>query len=191
VWSVTSRIHPPVPVTGAIVTFAAGGNVSLDTFWAGVAAYRAQVPAFTAAGGMASTVYESGLFELYPLFLPNGTVTGINNLLSPFLSTLKQLHIPYNLTVLSYPNFLSAYQALSNTAIFAVQNTQQGSRLLPKSLWSSPKSLATLDSTIRTIVDNGAGAFDMAVAPRSSWNHPANAVLPAWRDATTSLVVFE
>jgi hypothetical protein len=187
---VTTRAHPPVPVSGAIVTFQAGGNVTMDAYWAGVNAYRAQVPAITSAGGMSAAIYLGGAFELWPLFLPNGTTAQIDALLKPFLAKLDELQIPYTHNVMAFPDFFSAYQALENSALFAIQNTQQGGRLLPKSLYSSPDQLTTLDDTIRKMIDDGNGAFDMSVAPKQAWDHPPNAVLPAWRDAQANFVVF-
>jgi hypothetical protein len=190
VWSVTARAHPDVPTVGSVVTFQAGGNVSMDAFWAGVAAYRAVVPSITSAGGMAAAVYEAGAFELWPFFLPNGTVSQAKALLAPFLAALDHLAIPYNASTVLFPGYYPAYTTLENPALFVIQATQQGSRLLPKSLWSSNRSLNALDSAVRTMLEDGAGAFDIAVAPARAWNYPSNSVLPAWRNATTSFVVF-
>lgn len=70
-----------------------------------------------------------------------------------------------------------------------------GGRLLPRTLWTSPGGLNKLTSTIRTMVDDGVNAFDIAIRPTAkAAGNPHNAVLPAWRDAertfNPTLLVF-
>ncbi|EJD50432.1 FAD binding domain protein [Auricularia subglabra TFB-10046 SS5] len=190
VWSVTARARPDIPTAGAVVTFSAGGNISLDAFWAGIAAYRAQVPAIVGAGAMAASIYQNGVFALSPLLLPNSDADGVRRLLKPFLSAVERLGIPFNATVAEFPGFFPAYSALENPLVFAVQNEQQGGRLIPASVFQNHSQLADLNAAIRKIVDDGAGAFDIAVRRGKAWHHPPNAVLPAWDDAITTFNAF-
>jgi len=158
--------------------------VTLDLFWEAVDFYQASTPNYTDAGGASYGFYSSGVFNLSPLFLPNGTSEQVTSLLNPFLQKLTDLGIPHTVTIQSFPGLLPAYLGLFPASLFGVGTMLFGGWLLPRSLWESPNSLARLTSTIRTMVDDGVNAFDIAIRPTTNAaGNPHNAVLPAWRDA--------
>ncbi|PBK79957.1 FAD binding domain protein [Armillaria gallica] len=191
VWSVTVKVQPDMPISGASVSFAVGGNVTLDMWWAGVNAYRAMTAGLIEKGGYSLAVYTQGTFELSPMLLPNSTLGDIATLLNPFLANLRAIGIPYNASNGTFPGFLEAHTALFPTPLFAIQNTVVGGRLLPKSLWQSKSKLTKLNKAIRDIIDNGAGAYDISVSPGFvASGKPNNAVLPSWRETQSSFAIY-
>ncbi|KAF5347957.1 hypothetical protein D9756_010213 [Leucocoprinus leucothites] len=183
-WTVTVKVYPNTPAAGGLISFSTGPNVTLDLFWEGVNFYQANTPKYTDAGGASYAFYSSGVFNLSPLFLPNGTSAQVTELLDPFIKKLTDLGIPHNVTIQSFPGLLPAYLGLFPASLFGVGTMLFGGRLLPRSLWENPESLNKLTSTIRTMVDDGVNAFDIAIRPTmKAAGNPHNAVLPAWRDA--------
>ncbi|KAK0432921.1 FAD binding domain protein [Armillaria borealis] len=177
VWSVTVKVQPDMPISGASVSFSVGGNVTLDMWWAG--------------GGYSLAVYTQGTFQLSPILLPNSTLGDIAALLNPFLANLRAIGIPYNASNGTFPGFSEAHAALFPTPLFAIQNTVVGGRLLPKSLWQSKSKLTKLNKAIRDIIDNGTGAYDISVSPGFVVSgKPNNAVLPSWRETQSSLAIY-
>ncbi|PBK61988.1 FAD binding domain protein [Armillaria solidipes] len=161
VWSVTVKVQPDMPISGASVSFSVGGNVTLDMWWAGVNAYRAMTAGLIDKGGYSLAVHTQGTFQLSPI--SNGT----------------------------FPGFLEAQAALFATPLFAIQNTVVGGRLVPKSLWQSKSKLAKLNKAIHDIIDNGAGAYEISVSPGFvASGKPNNAVLPLWRETQSSFAIY-
>ncbi|KAK0190215.1 FAD binding domain protein [Armillaria mellea] len=172
VWSVTVKVQPDMPISGASVSFSVGGNVTLDMWWAGVNAYRAMTAGLIEKGGYSLAVYTQGSFQLSPMLLPNSTLGDIAVLLNPFLANLRSIGIPYNTSNGTFPGFLEAHTALFPTPLFAIQNT-------------------VLNNAIRDIIDNGAGAYDISVSPGFvASGKPNNAVLPSWRETQSSFAIY-
>ncbi|KAF7333170.1 Fad binding domain protein [Mycena venus] len=74
--------------------------------------------------------------------------------------------------------------------IYAQPDMLVGSRLLPRSLWEDPEQLKSLQSTIRSIVEEGTTAVDFIQRPTLEVaGNPDNAVLPAWRNTERHFVV--
>ncbi|KAG5219660.1 Fad binding domain protein [Salix suchowensis] len=81
------------------------------------------------------------------------------------------------------PWILCRYEGCSLRS-FAVGIVQFGGRLLPRSLWESKASLAKLESVVRTMIEDDAVIFDIAVSPtKERGGNPKNPELPARRDA--------
>ncbi len=119
-----------------------------------------------------------------PLFLPNSTAADVKEHIQPLVNKLESLGIPHNLTIAEFPGFFAAHEGLFPPESFAVGVMQFGGRILPRSLWESKASLAKLKSVVRTMVEDDAVIFDIAVSPtKERGGNPKNAVLPAWRDA--------
>ena len=198
VYSLTSKAHTSIPVSGANLTFSSDG-ISLDTFFAAIGAWHASLPAIVDAGAMAlyfvTPTLDSPIldFKLAPLTGPGIPASQAKELLQPFLSSLDELNIPYNLTgPTDFPGFLEQYNAMQ--ALFDVGVNQYGARLIPRSVIEN--DLDAYMSAIRNITLNPASAGWSVIALNSNLStargneNVYNAVLPAWRDALMHLIAF-
>lgn len=177
----TIRAHKDHPVTIASVEFTSE-KLSSDTFWAGVNAFHASTPSYTAAGGFALSTYTPRFFHLQYLALPNLSSTAAAALLQPFLARLDALDIQYTSSLVTHPGFLNVSQ-IGSVADYSVAMWHFGGRLLPASLWHDPEAFDRMTHIIRDIVEDGGLIFDVAVRPSlEAAGNPDNAVLPAWRD---------
>ncbi|KAL4257798.1 oxygen-dependent FAD-linked oxidoreductase family protein [Pleurotus pulmonarius] len=183
-WSLTVKAFPDMPCAGALLSFNTGPTVSLAKWWEAVDFYQENTPKTTDAGGVSYSFYSEGSFQMAPLFLPNSTAADVKEHIQPLVNKLESLGIPHNLTIAEFPGFFAAHEGLFPPESFAVGVMQFGGRLLPRSLWESKASLAKLKSVVRTMVEDDAVIFDIAVSPtKERGGNPKNAVLPAWRDA--------
>ncbi|PPQ65125.1 hypothetical protein CVT24_003016 [Panaeolus cyanescens] len=191
VWSATVKAFPDTPVLGATLSFSTAPNVSVDTWWEGVNAYRTMTASLTENGGYSLAVYTTGSFSMMPLMLFNSTTHQLNSIVQPMLDTISALGIPFSYNQASFKNYFDAHATLFPLPLFAVQNTIVGGRLLSRSLWDSPKTFATLNEGIRSLVDNRVGAYDITVAPSLRGKEvPDNAVLPQWRTTQAEFAFF-
>lgn len=190
VLSVTVKAHPDGAITTAGISFASA-NISEDAYWAAITAFHKNLPVWVDKGGHAAYVLLKTFFFAQPLTFPGLTSAEVTNLTAPFVRTLDTLNIPYNLTITTFPTYLSAYSAYFGPLPYGpYPSTQvQGGRLIPRSLIQrDAESLTTL---LRRITDTGVfqilgAGLTVAETPR----HNANSVLPAWRDALISLIVY-
>ncbi|KAF7336904.1 FAD binding domain protein [Mycena venus] len=183
VWSVTIKAHKDSPVTMAAIEFTSE-DISLDTFWAGINAYHASTPSYTAAGGFAVATYTPAFFRLMGLVLPNLTSLAAASLIQPLLTRLDELGIKYISSLVTHPGFLNASQDFTSRGDFSVGAWHFGSgRLLPRTLWADPDAFKRMTRVIRDIIEDGGMTFDVAVHPSLDAGNPDNAVLPAWREA--------
>jgi hypothetical protein len=179
----TIKAHKDHPVTIANVEFTSE-NISSETFWAGINAFHASTPSYTAVGGFALTTYTKDMFSLMPLAFPNLTSTAAALLVQPLLASLDALNIKYTSSLVMHLGFLNASQSMASVADYRVGVWHFGGRLLPGSLWADPQSFARMTRAIRNIIEDGGIAFDVAVRPSlKAAGYPDNAVLPAWRKA--------
>lgn len=158
-------------------------NLSPETFWAGINAYHASTPSYTAAGGFALASYTTTWFRLKPLALPRLTPSAAAQLLQPLLTRLDDLGIEYTSSVTTHPGFLNASHSVATLEDYGVGMWHFGGRLLPGSLWADPVSFSRMTRVIRDIIEDGGIAFDVAIRPSLEVaGNPDDAVLPGWRD---------
>ncbi|KAJ8073818.1 hypothetical protein PM082_012096 [Marasmius tenuissimus] len=103
-------------------------------------------------------------------------------MIRPFLDELKDLEVPYDLTISPGASYLDVLGALA--AIMPnVGDSLVASRLLPQSIWDNENSTTVLDAT-REIVESGLRVSELSFKlPTRLPGDPQNAVLPAWREA--------
>ncbi|KAJ7451951.1 FAD binding domain protein [Mycena latifolia] len=167
VWSVTIKAHKDVPATIATIEFTSE-NLSPDTFWAGINAFHASTPSYTAVGAFAVASYTTEYFQMNPLAFPNLTSTAVAPLIQPLLSRLDSLGVTYTHSLTTHPGFLNASHSVAQLADYGV-----GSPIVRR-----------MTRVIREIIEDGGIAFDVALRPSLQVaGNPDNAVLPAWRDA--------
>ncbi|KAF7363104.1 Fad binding domain protein [Mycena venus] len=189
VWSVTVKAFTDVPVTIASINFTSEG-ISQDTYWQAIDAYQASTPALTDAKVWGMAQYTTAGFTLNPVFGVGKTSSEVTALIQPLLNTLGTLGVNYVTATNTYSGYLEAYNTLTFLKDFAVADILVGSRLLPRSLWEDSAKLQSLQSTIRSIVEDGTAAVDFIIRPTLQVaGNPNNAVLPAWRNAERHFAV--
>ncbi|KDQ32785.1 hypothetical protein PLEOSDRAFT_1091202 [Pleurotus ostreatus PC15] len=188
-WTVTVKAFPDIPIAGGRIGFSKSDKISDDTWWEAIDFYQAMTPSFTDIGATSFAFYSNEKFDLPAVFLPNGTSRSIITLLQPFVDKLSSLRIPHKVDYKTYPNFLPAYKELWPSELFGVGLFYFGNRLLPRELWDNRdgvegKKFKQLTKAVREMVEDGAGAFDIAIRPTLKVaGNPDNAVHPAWREA--------
>lgn len=192
VYSMTAKAHIDIPVSGANLTFSSAG-LSEKTFDAAVTAWHANLPKIVDAGAMTVYYVSKEAFTLAPFTGPGISALQARELLQPFLDTLNNLGIDYNMTG---PIDFSSYLDEFNTFQLPIEvgTAQYGGRLIPRSVVEDNND--GLTAAIRNITQTEEGT-PLFVGVGINVNKSAvrgnedvdNAVLPAWRDALIDSVV--
>lgn len=185
VWSLTSKAHKDIPVSGANFSFTNKG-ISQDTYWSGVAAYHAFLPPIVDAGAISGAFITNSLFAVAPLTAPGISKEQLTKLLQPLFTKLQKLGIKITSNIVQFPGYLDQYTAMQSTIQVGV--AQYGGRLIPRSVVE--KNNDGLTAVIREIDDDGASVVTIALnVSKKVAGDVYNAVLPAWRDTLISVVV--
>ncbi|KAG8528244.1 uncharacterized protein KY384_007161 [Bacidia gigantensis] len=188
--SVTFKIFKDFPISGAILTLPYAGIVTDDEFWSLVDTWHTLTPSITDAGGYAYAFYQTGYFQIWPLFVPDVTKKQTAALIQPFVNQLDELKgkypkLAYNLTSYTYPTFNQAYKALFPP--FQSGTYQWTSRLIPRNIITQQTD--AVSQTFRTLFDDGATMVEAVMNPNLKVAQPLNnSVLPAWRTNIIDLV---
>lgn len=198
VTSAIVKAHPQVPVTTSTFSFATSDNVSADIFWAGVAAYWDQVPAYNGAKTYSyfSVVNASGsyIFTMAPFFATNKTKDEYEALAGPLFAALAALGIPHVATTEHFASFYPAYEATFATYDMKIgsYSALTGSRLLPAENWANETMRAKTLQALRDTVDRAAVVNGYHQAPADGATiHSNNSVNPAFRIEAGQLIVVK
>ncbi len=184
VWSLTSKAHTDIPVSGANITFTDKG-MSQDTYWAGVAAYHALLPPLVDAGAMSTSLFTNSSFAV-AFTAPGISKEQLTKLLHPVFTKLQKLGIKLTSNIVQFPGYLTEYTAMQSAVQVGV--AQLGGRLIPRSVIE--KNNDGLTAVFRKIDDDGATVTTIALnVSKKVAGDVYNAVLPAWRDALISVAV--
>ncbi len=186
VWSMTSKAHPGLPVSGFNLTFTNTG-ISKDTFYEAVGLYQASLPAIVDAGAMSVWYFTNTSFSISPLTGPNIPVDKLKKLLKPFTDGLDKLGIKYTTNAGQFPSYLAQFSAMQGEIL--VGEAQYGGYLIPRSTVLEHNDALT--SAYRHITESGATFIGVGlnVSKALVGKDIYNAVLPAWRDALISTTI--
>ena len=180
VWSVTYKAHPDVPISGAQMTFKRGNNT--EGYWQAIETWHSLTPSIIDRRGYTYGSVGADSFTLVPLFLPNGTKSDVEDLLSPLFKKLDELSIPYLSNITVHPTFLAGWSNLLSQGP-AGEIPHLTSYLLPRETFEND-GLSKVTKLAREITSSGGAVTGMALAPNLQVSgHPNNAVNPGWRDA--------
>lgn len=189
VYALTSKAHTDIPVSGANLTFLREG-LSIDTYYAAISAWHANLPKIVDAGGMAVYFITNESFGLTPFTGPGIPASEARQLLKPFTDTLEDLGIKYNISgPTDFPGYLQAY----NHFFFGwpVGVSQYGGRLITRSVIED--NLDGFVAAVRNISEQTAGPCSFAGVAlnvnKTIVGNVDNAVLPAWRDSLISSIL--
>lgn len=191
VYSMTSKAHIDIPVSGANLTFSSAG-LTEETYYAAVTAWHANLPKIVDAGAMTVYYITKDAFMLTPFTGPGISAVQAKELLQPFLDSLNDLGIKYNMTgPIEFPSYLDEFNTFQLP--IGVGTAQYGGRLIPRSVVETNNN--ELTAVIRNITQNaetqvfcGVGINVNQSVERGNADVD-NAVLPAWRDALIDSVV--
>ncbi|KAF7586811.1 hypothetical protein BBP40_008266 [Aspergillus hancockii] len=186
VTSIISRVHPKVGVTTSTFNFATGGNVSVDTFWAGVRAYFDRFAINADAGTYAyfwvmSTGTDSFSFLMNPYFAVNHTVTEFNALMKPWFDELDRLGISYTPDTKYHDNFYDAWDAVFPLETVASSVMVTGSRLFPRANWEDARLLNETFDALKSTVTAGHPLLAFNLKAELPNGYPESSANPAFR----------
>ncbi|PYH45020.1 putative isoamyl alcohol oxidase [Aspergillus saccharolyticus JOP 1030-1] len=189
VLSVTVKAYSDATISGAGLEFVAGGNVTTDLFFQGVARFHELLPAMVDAG--TTLIYEmtDSIFLINPLTAFNKTSAEAKTILTPFLSALTELGIPYTVSYTQYDSYYDHYEKYMGPLPYGnldVGTYNYGGRLLPRSVLDS--DVTPLVSALRNITSQGIIAVGVGLNVTSS-NDTANAIFPEWRKAAVTMQI--
>ena len=188
VWSLTSKAHIDIPVSGANLTFSSEG-ISTDTFYAALTAWHETLPKLVDAGAMTVYYVTSDAFVLTPFTGPGIPASKAKDLLQPFIDALHRLGISYNMTgPMDFPTYLDEYNTFQLPLEVSV--AQYGGRLIPRSVVEN--NTDALTAAIRTINEQESAPLFCGVGLNVNFSvagNVDNAVLPAWREALVDSII--
>lgn len=108
VLSTTSKIHPDGPASGASLSFDTS-NITVDDFWAGIAAYHVNLEAIVDTGIVILTELTNSTFALYSVNASHKTTDEVIEILQPFIANLTALAIPFTFSTTYFDNWYDHY----------------------------------------------------------------------------------
>ncbi|KAI0410955.1 FAD binding domain-containing protein [Xylaria grammica] len=196
VLGVTVKAFPDGIVSAAGLTFNVTSSPSPSAFWSAIEVFHRSMPEWLAHNAVAGYVIAEGVFSLQPLTLPDQSADALQSLITPFLSKLGAIGIPYSLNVTTFPSFLDLYATYYGPLPYGLYtDTQvQASRLLPRSIIESESEIKSLIDTQKYISDLRNGTISIVGTGLSLPNKPSaassNSVLPAWRDTSIHQMIY-
>ena len=207
------RAHKDATTTSAVIEWGVTeNNITVDTFWVGVTAYHARFPEWTAAGttshwnlmptGAFPDVAPPGaappdgqpLFSVTPFMAPGKTIVELKTLLTPWLEEMSSFGINVNITYTQFASYVEALAAAFPHGPDTLGNAHYnyGSRLLPRSSSDPKTGLNKTIAALRYLSETGHmfDAYHIGPTLRVAKPIAPLAVLPAWRDALSHLLVF-
>lgn len=188
VWSLTSKTHVDIPVSGANLTFSSE-DIMTDTYYAALTAWHKNLPKLVNTGAMTIYYVTSAAFILTPFTGPGIPASKAKELLQPFVDELNILEIAYNVTgPTDFPTYLDEFNTFQLP--LEVSTAQYGGRLILRSVVE--KNTGALTAAIPTICEQGSAPLFVGVGLNVNFSiagNVENAVLPAWRDTLIDSVV--
>ncbi|OKL63059.1 hypothetical protein UA08_01912 [Talaromyces atroroseus] len=184
--SLTVKAHPDSTVSGAALEFLAA-NTTADLFYEAVNHFHSLLPSMIDAG--ATVIYEmnSEAFIIHPVTAYNKSSAEVQSILSPFLSVLTNLSIPYAVSYSEFSGYYDHYNKYMGPLPYGnldVGTYNYGGRLIPRAVLESEPATATLSATLRNLTENS--VLVVGVGLDVSKEQP-NAIFPEWRKASVTM----
>jgi len=180
--SMTVKTYPDAKIGGAGLQFAAAYTTS-DLFYQAVSEFHVLLPAMIDNGTMVVYYFSDAYFIINPITAYNKTSAQVQAILSPFVSVLNNLSIPFTVSYTestTYEEHYNTYMGPLPYGNIAVEEYQFGSRLIPRSVIENNND--EIQVALRNVTENGVLLLGVATDVSSPGN-VSNAVLPAWRNA--------
>lgn len=185
VWSLTSKAHPDIPVSGFNLTFTNEG-VDQDTYYEAIKSYHATLPAIVDSGTMSVWYFTNTSFAISPLTGPGVPVDKLLSILQPFLDKLDSLGIKYQSYSQQFSGYLEQFTAMQGPIEVGI--AQYGGWLVQRSVVENNNDALT--EVYRNITEDGAQFIGVGInVSKDVVGDVYNAVLPAWRGALIDTVL--
>ncbi|KAK3370113.1 hypothetical protein B0H63DRAFT_307763 [Podospora didyma] len=183
VTSLTLKTFPDKTVGSATLSFFSSNNPT-ETFFAGINAFHAELPAMVANGTMVVYYFTTNFFMIAPLTSYGKNATQVRAIMAPLLAKLTSLGVQYNSAVgqsATYYEHYDTYFGPLPTGAIQVGIAQYGGRLVPLELVKNATTASALATTARSIAEKGVTWIGVGTDVSSFGTNNANSVLPAWR----------
>ncbi|KAI8935079.1 hypothetical protein NX059_007674 [Plenodomus lindquistii] len=183
VLSLTIKAYPNERTAAANLTFTNDG-IAQDLFYAGMQRYLSGIPTILDAGATTTWLNSNSSFTMSPSVGVGMSKEELDQLHEPIIRGLDELGIIYTYYSADFPTYLDMFTQMNpftESAVFQI-----GSRWIPRTVLAN--STEKFTEVLRDIGETGSWisgvSFDVSRLP----NVP-NAINPAWRKASISLVV--
>ena len=179
--SMTAKTFADATVGGATLSFFAAENPT-ETFFKGIDAFHAALPAMVDAGSMVVYYFTTNFFMIAPLTAFGKTTPQVEAIMAPLLSQLTALGVKYNAgytQTATYYEHYDKYFGPLPVGNIQVGIAQYGGRLVPLSAFQN--NATALSQTARSIAEKGVTWIGVGTDVSKFGKGNANAVLPAWR----------
>lgn len=180
--SMTVKTYPDAPIGGAGLQFAAAYTTS-DLFYQAVSEFHLLLPAIVDNGTMVVYYFSDEFFIINPITAYNKTSAQVQAILSPFVTVLNDLGIPFSVSYTEFATYEEHYNTYMGPLPYgniAVEEYQFGSRLIPRSVFEDNND--EIQVALRNVTEQGVLLLGVATDVSTPGN-VSNAVLPAWRNA--------
>lgn len=186
--SLTVKVHPKFPITGALLNFTAAG-IPQDTFYTAIGEYHKIVPTWTAAGATTIGAITSEEFRLTPFAFPNASLDEAQALIRPFTDTLVDLGIDYFINTTSFSTWLEFYEDyIEPSASGYVQNAQYGGHFIPIGVIENNNTALT--AAVRGMVEDGVEFVGIGFnASETQVGVQWNSAHPGWRSSAVMAIL--
>lgn len=181
VTSMTVKAHPDTVIGGAGLQFAAAYTTP-DLFYQAVAAFHSFLPDMIGNGTMVVYYFTDTYFIINPLTAYNQTSAQVQAILAPFVATLNNLGVPFEVGYTEFATYEEHYNTYMGPLPYGnigVAEYQFGSRLIPRAVIEQNNE--ALQVALRNVTESGVLVVGVALDVSAPGN-VSNAVLPAWRD---------
>ncbi|KAK3327948.1 hypothetical protein B0T19DRAFT_178210 [Cercophora scortea] len=185
--SMTVKTFPDVTVGGATLAFFSASNPT-ETFFAGIDAFHAALPAMVGNGSMVVYYFTNTFFMISPLTAYGKTPAQVQAIMAPFKAQLDALNVTYTSgfsQATTYYDHYNQYFGPLPTGAIQVGTAQYGGRLVP--LATVQHNGTALGAAARSIAGKGVTWIGVGTDVSSFGQGGINAVLPAWRKALISI----
>ena len=179
--SMTVKTFADATVGGATLSFFAAENPT-ETFFKGIDAFHAALPAMVDAGSMVVYYFTTNFFMIAPLTAFGKTTPEVEAIMAPLLAQLTALGVKYNAgytQTATYYEHYDKYFGPLPVGNIQVGIAQYGGRLVPLSAFQ--KNATAMSQTARYIAEKGVTWIGVGTDVSRFGKANANAVLPAWR----------
>ena len=175
VYSMTSRVHKDLPVSGLNLTLPKAG-LSDDVYYNLVGSWHKRLIPLTDAGCYALTLVTKQVFGLYPVLCSGVSTNDLKSLMKPFTDELTRAAANFTLEYSDYPTYWAGYQGLISPAYLgnSIGLSQMGGRLIPRSVIE--KNNDALTATVKSITSDISFISVAVNTPIRTTGHIDNAV---------------
>lgn len=184
VLSMTAKIHPEGPVGAGALSFNSS-DVGNETYWQAISTWFEYLPSMIPGGNTFGLVMTAETFSIVSITMPDQNSSDVTATLGPYLKAIESLGVNYTFQPRTDPSYLQHFNTDFGPLPYGGYpiNTLFHSRLIPRAVVeddeSRQKVMKVYQETLATgFLFVGCHSFSVQNATR-----PANAVLPAWRDA--------